>query len=1054
MSENNLSRLANSIANRQCVLFAGAGLTADSGGTTWTGLINHLFDKFNYRGLLDPEEDDSFEIFQDLYTLNDPITVYNEVTNKLKNVTINPHRLKLTTLPWSAIFTTNYDLAFEKSLRDNQRFQVKTVVSGNEFALPGLPHELLCIKLMGSLDVPYGQEGSMVLTQADFTLAKENRPIIFDMLASHANNLSFLFVGYSFNDGVFRDIINKLNQLLGIPKDTFYAVFRNEPTDKKKYWLKQHGIEIIVSELDEFTENISKEVAIHNPDDFSLKRIPIGNDIIPIDSTKVGSFLSLHNPVLFEDLQKKVSPDDFFKGTLVSFKPFGLNWHYPRNEKDKIIDKILKDGQNSPKTNIFVVEGSPGSGRTFLIMDSIYDLITKHRTLALKITPNTFNPIPRIEDLEDFIEEIEHKSKDLAIGNPERIVFWAEFALDNETILKFNSLSSNCTYPMYLIFEANKNYYQEDEFSNGFEEMRINVDIDLTEIQKNELKDYLIKVISKHPFGELGTEEAYRIVDDEKTLLPIMYRAIDPAKRSINKIIQDEFQKISNPLIKECISMCAYPTSLDLDVPLSALRKVLSKRFCMVIEYNQMFEIVEEAFVFLRTSEDIRGNPYFSIYHSLIAKQLIYMVGSSKIDEYLIDIAKTIDIRIPVEAEFVGNLLINKGMKLKGEFIPFTPDGLEKALLELTNRQPARPLLHHLAIFYSNISKYDTRIMPLLEQALERPDSLYALEERRENILTTMARMKWNQKKEFLLREPRNHPETQEVIDLLIQARKNVEFNPHTYVVHSRILKELASSKDDEDKMALINEALELLAEGLDLCNIKDKGCDKLGHTQIELLAEIDLEKAEKTAEELLETKGDGNGYYTLARIKCDYERNPTKASVFLDKALNANKCPSGAIALKIDILLQDKFPNYDRLLKLVTSLSSHLDYVDTWKSAYNKAIVYAINGEYDSGFKYFKMSNRKVPRNIPRTVEVFVMENGHRKTFFGKIGNVLTEREGRLYSHSFNGWSEDIFFNPRHQKLKNKLKKGYHVNFELGFSPRGPMAFDVRPYNWNSNDT
>ena len=371
--------------------------------------------------------------------------------------------------------------------------------------------------------------------------------------------------------------------------------------------------------------------------------------------------------------------------------------------------------------------------------------------------------------------------------------------------------------------------------------------------------------------------------------------------------------------------------------------------------------------------------------------------------------------------------------------------------LELINRQPARPLLHHLAIFYSNKDKYDSRIMPLLEQALEKPDYLYSLEERRENILTTMARMKWNQKKEILLNKPRNYSETQEIIDLLVHARKDVEFNPHTYVVHSRILKELASSKDDEEKTALINEGLELLDEGLSLCNKRDKGCEKLRRTQIELLAEIDPEKAEKTAEELLEIKGDGNGYYTLARIKYDHERNPTKASVFLDKALSANKCPSGAIALKIDIMLQDKFPNYDHLLKLVTRLSSYLDYVDTWKSAYNKAIVYAINGDYGNGIKHFRTSNQKVPWNIQRTVEVFVMENGYRKTFSGKIGNVLTEKEGRLYSHSFDGWSADIFFNPRHQKLKNKLKKGYHVNFELGFSPIGPIAFDVRPYNWDS---
>jgi len=1051
MPKNNLSKLAISIANRQCVLFVGSGLTANSGGTTWEGLINHLFQKFNYTGPFDPKEDDAFEIFQDLYRLNGAEIIYNEVRNKLQNATINPHRSKLTTLPWFSTFTTNYDLALEKSLRDNQRFQVKTVVSDKEFPLPGLPHELLCIKLMGSLDIPYGQEGSMVLTQADFTLAKENRPFIFDMLTSHAANLSFLFVGYSFNDKVFTDIINKLNQLLGAPKNTFYAVFRTEPDSKKKYSLENQGIEIIVSELDDFIENISREVSIHNPYDFSLKRIPIGNDIVPIDSTKVGNFLSLHNPVLYEDLAKKISADDFFKGNVGSFQPFSLNWHYQRPEKDKIIIEILKNSTSDSKPNVFIVEGSPGSGRTFLILDTIHDLITKYRTLALKITANTFNPIPRADDLGEFIEEVERASEELKIEKPERIVFWAEFTLDEETVLKFNSLSLISKCPVYLIFEENKNYYQINNPLNDSDERRINVDIDLTEVQKSELKDYLLEVISKHSFGELEAAEAYQIIDEEKTLLPIMYRTIDPAKRSINKIIQEEFQKTSNPIVKECISICAYSTSLEHEVPLSALRKILSKKFSKVIEYHEMFEIAEEAVAFVRKSEDLRTNPYFSIYHYVIAKQLTYMIGQSKVNEYLMDIAKTIDIRIPIEAEFVGHLMINKGVKLKGDFIPFTQDGLEQALVEIINRQPARPLLHHLAIFYANKTKYDNRIMPLLERALEKSDSLYALEERKENILTTMARMKWNQKKEILLTKPRSYSETQEIIDLLLQARKSVEFNPHTYVVHARILKELASSKDHEEKMALINESLELIAEGLDVCTIKDKACEKLRTTQIELLSEIDPKQAEMNAEELLQKKGDGNGYYTLARMEYDLERNPTKASVFLDKTLKATKCPPGAIALKIDIMLQDKFPNYNQLLNFVNLLSSYMDYEDTWKSAYNKAVVYAINGDYENSIKYFKICYRKVPREIQRTVEVFVMEEGRRKTFFGKIGNIFTEKEGRIYSHTFTPWPEDIFFNPNHQKLKSKLQKGYHVNFEIGFSARGPIAFDVRPYNWPS---
>ena len=73
-------------------------------------------------------------------------------------------------------------------------------------------------------------------------------------------------------------------------------------------------------------------------------------------------------------------------------------------------------------------------------------------------------------------------------------------------------------------------------------------------------------------------------------------------------------------------------------------------------------------------------------------------------------------------------------------------------------------------------------------------------------------------------------------------------------------------------------------------------------------------------------------------------------------------------------------------------------------------------------------------------------MEKGHRKMFTGKIGRVLTEREGSIYSHSINGWNRDIFFDPRKQELLKFLESGLIVNFEVGFNPIGPIAFDVRP--------
>lgn len=75
-------------------------------------------------------------------------------------------------------------------------------------------------------------------------------------------------------------------------------------------------------------------------------------------------------------------------------------------------------------------------------------------------------------------------------------------------------------------------------------------------------------------------------------------------------------------------------------------------------------------------------------------------------------------------------------------------------------------------------------------------------------------------------------------------------------------------------------------------------------------------------------------------------------------------------------------------------------------------------------------------------------MDGGHRKTFSGIIGPTLNKNEGFIYSHNFSGYiSGGIYFIPSAQKYIDKLKGGSHVYFELGFSIRGPIAFDVRPF-------
>ncbi len=392
-----LKSLAVSIASRNCVLFAGSGLTRSGGGASWDELVQYIEEKFNYSSILT----DNFDKVEDILRLNNPEDVYTAIKERLEGAQVPENIIDLVKLPWLATFTTNYDLALERALREHQKLSIITVLTGNEFTLDGQASELLCVKLMGSLDVPYKKAGSMILDKGDFAIAQDERSRIFNKLAAHAANKSFLFFGYSFSDELFFTILSKLSKYIGEPKNTFYALFLQKPDSKLEYKLKQNNVEVFVDTPQNFIKSLSHEVSLRTPGDLTKRRILLGNDIILVDTTKIGRFLSLYHPIFFEELEENVEAKSFFYGNTSSFKPFNNKWNYQRKE----IEETIKIVCSSTSSKIISVLGYSGTGRTFTILAAINKLIREHNSLAIRIPDYSINKIPESEDLSVYLKK-------------------------------------------------------------------------------------------------------------------------------------------------------------------------------------------------------------------------------------------------------------------------------------------------------------------------------------------------------------------------------------------------------------------------------------------------------------------------------------------------------------------------------------------------------------------------------------------------------------------------------------------------------------------------
>lgn len=918
--------------------------------------------------------------------------------------------------------------------------------------MDGLSSELLCVKLMGSLDIPYRGSGSMILDRGDLEIAMEERNPIFRTLAAHTANKSFLFFGYSFSDELFFTTLNKISKLIGEIPNTYYAVFPEYPTKTIAYKLLKSNVEIIVDTPENFVKKLANEVSLRIPDDLTMKRIQIGSNIFQLDSTKIGRFLELYHPLLFDELEEHIEIKSFFYGNTASLKPFNNEWHFKRKEIDKIIQLIINEAQIDKSFQIISVLGFPGTGRTFAVLAAINELIRNYNSLAIRVPGYSINKIPTWEELDTYIEEILRCIKDKDVI-PERIIFFADFELEFADIHKFinlidDSISDGSKIPIFLIIESqDQNELILHRFLKNAVKF-IKMDRTLNESEKDELKDYLMQTVKRHKFFEISVEELDEIIIHEKMFLPIIYRTLDPAKRSINRIIEEDYQKLTkkSQTIRDCISFCALSSFFRLPLPFSILKGGLEERSQKQLSNLDIFEIADEANIFIKEIKDMRKFYQYSIYHKLIADRIVFLNGISTTDGYLVSLAKSIDLRIKLEAEFFTQLYIDNGVNSE-ESKPFSSTGLSNAFESIKKRQPARPVLHHLARLYAHRNPNDERIMPLLDEALREPIEKYFLIERKENILTTKAKNLWIKDRAYLSNLGIDNVKIKKIFNLLEEARSSRSPNPHPFDVQTGIMLELARYKGEKERYEIIDKAIELINEGMEKFENEPRQKEILESRLIECISHIDQIEAEKRAKQLVDLSNDGTGYYILALIEYYHKKNSKSAQEYLDNALKARNYPLKAISLRIELILSTNSPDYYELLNLADKIPESV-FEDTWKTAYHKAIIYAINGFPEAAKRYFLKSNQLITQHSFRIPKyIFWMENGHRRTFSGIISSGMQRRYGQIYSHDVPDWDSDIYFSPKSQSDYYNLKAGMNVSFELGFNARGPIAFDIRTY-------
>ncbi|QQU02189.1 SIR2 family protein [Myroides odoratus] len=233
---NNIALIKKAIDNDKLVVFAGAGVSKDSGIPLWSELIKEISGNLNEEVKLD----DPLKVAQILYNEKGE-KEYNDIIKDAlyKNKgTYNPLHEILFELNPQHIITTNYDGFFEDVI--NNKGLPFSVVS-KDIDLPYAQHKNLLIKYHGDFD-----NKNIVFKEADYLEFSKNNTLKEIFVKSLFSNKVILFIGYGVGDINLKLLIREIQFILNKHHQRAYLLSHKESfsTSEIKYF-ENLGINVI-----------------------------------------------------------------------------------------------------------------------------------------------------------------------------------------------------------------------------------------------------------------------------------------------------------------------------------------------------------------------------------------------------------------------------------------------------------------------------------------------------------------------------------------------------------------------------------------------------------------------------------------------------------------------------------------------------------------------------------------------------------------------------------------------------------------------------------------
>lgn len=542
--------LRQAIEARRAVLFLGAGIGAHlfradgSNAPDGAGLARALSAEF---GIV-PATDDLAKAAQVAEIRKGRTALETFIRELLADVEPDAHLQLLATLPWRAIFTTNYDRGLIKAYEHSQRpVQIPVVISAtSDIKYFNLATDVPVYFLHG---VIFGErEHNIIVTEDDYARFRDRRSQLFNILKSEFATCNFFYVGYSNNDQNWRAMLEELTAEFS--PSALPQSYRLAPatTDLDREILKAKSIETIDGALSEFAIAASTQLQIPTaPADLNAFAAKVPQVLAKVFASSPAPVVRLLGNWEYAN-DADTSPTlmaaaQFFDGNKPTWGTIGTI-AIERDVEEEIYEGVVD----------FVTSAAPGVVVLAVLAPAGYGTSTVLMRLAFKAIQDRLGPVLRLRDAARLIDGDCLFAAETFSERPIFIVDDASLRI-SDIRLSVQRLREQKKPALFIIGS------RLNEWRDAASSYRV-IEHIIEPLSDPEIRRLLLALSNANKLGVLGAltdEERFRAIKEkhQKEMLVALREATEG--RSFDAIIQDEYYRIPDELSRHAYyNVCCF----------------------------------------------------------------------------------------------------------------------------------------------------------------------------------------------------------------------------------------------------------------------------------------------------------------------------------------------------------------------------------------------------------------------------------------------------------------------------------------------------------------